>query len=90
MDDNPLALVPLTDLVAEVERRCAAGVLALSYRDEGYVGADEFTTHTRLWGDFVVVSGLAAYVGTRAECIRYQKHAEGIEAQEEMDGLDHE
>ena len=57
-----LALVPFDDLLAEVIRRCYAGVIALreKYVDEdGQENPDKCRRYIRSWGDWDIIRGLS-------------------------------
>lgn len=75
-----LQLASLSELLDEIERRCVAYVVALRYCEEGDVEVGEFTTTTRLGGDFIEVSGLTAYLETRAERYRQEKLEQALRA----------
>lgn len=63
---SPLALVPLDDLLNELERRTTACVVACQWRQEGFVEQEDYATTTRIHGDFIHINGLTDYLRARA------------------------
>ena len=62
-----LKLATIQEIVEELMNRCTASVVALQYRQEGYVEDRDYETHTNMEGDFVHCAGLVSIITTRME-----------------------
>jgi hypothetical protein len=79
---NPVLIGVTTDeLLDELCSRCSSIAVSCQYRSEGDIEHDEFTTTSRVEGNFIHVAGLVEQLGNRSKHLM-----EAVMGYDESDG----